>query len=137
MPKAKDVTINVFLWFLFIVIALFLAFWLYNIYQEYMVSGVLEESTTSSLQCGGYMFKISDVRYDNNSLSFTIRNTMGNIIKNLTIESDYEARTKELVAFSSGKEMRIALENFRIADTFAVYPEGCAKFNVKIINISG
>lgn len=136
MVEAKNITMQVFLWFLFIVLALFIAFWLYNLYQQYIVADTIGEGTPSSLQCGGYMFSISNAGYENNTLSFVIKNTRGNIIQNLIIQSDYETRTEELVSFSSGREQKIVLENFRVNKNFAVYPEGCARFNTQIISIA-
>ena len=136
MVEAKSITMHLFLWFLFIVIALSLAFWLYSVQKQYMASDSLGNGAMASLKCGGYMFEISDVSYHNNTLSFTIRNTMGETIQSIVIESDYDSRTEQLRALSSGREKKIVLENFRAGDKFAVYPEGCAKFSMKIINLN-
>lgn len=135
MVEAKNVTTHMFLWFLFVVIALFLAFWLYSMQKEYIGSDSIGNGAMASLNCGGYMFEISDASYHNNTLSFIIRNTRGDTIKNIVIESDYDSRTEQLGALSTGKEKKIVLENFRTGSTFAVYPEGCAKFNIKIIKL--
>lgn len=135
MVEAKNITTHLFLWFIFIVVALFLAFWLYSMQKEYMASDSIGNGAMASLSCGGYMFEISDASYHNNTLSFTIRNTRGDTIKSIVIESDYDSRTEQLGALSTGKERKIVLENFRAGSTFAVYPEGCAKFNIKIIQL--
>ena len=135
MVEAKSITTHMFLWFIFVVIALFLAFWLYSMQKEYLASDSVENGVMASMKCGGYMFEISDVSYHNNTLSFTIRNTRGDIIKSIVIESDYDSRTEQLGALNAGMERRIVLEDFRAGSTFAVYPEGCAKFNIKIIKL--
>ena len=135
MIERKSLPMHIFLWFIFIVLALFLAFWLFSLQKQYMASNSIGQGAMSSLQCGGYMFEISEVAYHNNTLSFLIVNTMGDQIKSLVIQSDYDSRIEQLVALSARRGQEIVLEDFRADDSFAVYPEGCAKFNVKIIKL--
>ena len=135
MIEAKNITMQLFLWFLFIVIALFIAFWLYNMHKEYTSTEGVELEEIASLQCGGYMFEISDVAYQNNTLSLTIRNTIGDTLDNMVIESDYDSRTEKL-DLGRGRKKNIVLEDFKAAETVAVYPEGCAQFSVELIHLN-
>lgn len=135
MADAQNITMKVFLWFLFIVIALFLAYWLFGIYNDYIKSGSIDKGTSDLMSCNDYVFDVKDVHYENETLSFVIRNTMGKQIRNITVQSDYSSVTRNLQHLTTGSEQEITIEDFRVEQSFAVFPENCAKYNIKVIKL--
>ena len=117
------------MWLIFIVIALFLAFWLYNISQQYIGPGGIEQGTSDTLSCSGYTYKISDIKYEDQNLTFTIENTIGDSIKSMEIISDMEKDAIDLGPVSTGRKRQIIVKEFRIKDSFVVYPRGCLRYN--------
>lgn len=133
MIKARgdNITMKIFLWFIFIVLGLSMAFWLFSMYQQYISSGEIEKGTLGTLGCSGYTFKIFGIDYEGEQLTFTIKNTIGDPIDFLEIKSEFETRTEDLGYLSSGREKQIILKDFKIKDNFVVYPEGCLRYNSK------
>ncbi|MCP3681922.1 MAG: hypothetical protein GY861_04455 [bacterium] len=96
----------------------------YNDTKNYSVSHL-----KSSVECVGYIFKLSGIEYDDGSLSFTLENqphsshTLNALIINAT-----NVQKVELGNFVPSAKKSIVVEDIQVDDTFTVYHDGCPGF---------
>ncbi len=96
----------------------------YNDTKNYSISNL-----KSSVECVGYIFKISSIDYDDGSLSFMLENqphsshTLNALIINST-----EVHKVELGNFVPSAKKSIVVEDIQVDEKFTVYHDGCPGF---------
>jgi hypothetical protein len=130
--SGDGISMKIFLWFIFIAVALFLAFWLYSVYDQYVKSGSIENDTQGTLDCGGYIFAVTDIGYDGSTLTFTLQNgQIGAPIQVIDIKSESGTVERKVGNLAGGMEVRVTVPDFPIRSDFVVYPKDCLRFNSK------
>lgn len=131
--RSKKISTLIFLFAIFILLAVFLGSWLYRIYLEQ--TKYSQEQTLSAVDCGRYYFKIPEdmVEYKNGTLTFMIENTIGKEIKQLVVESALETQRKNMTGLISGAMVPVEVD-MRFTDWIYVYPKGCRGINFKNIS---
>ena len=127
---SKQTSTLIFLFAIFVLLAFFLGSWLYKIYLQQ--TEYSKEQTVAAIECGRFYFHIVDntVSYDNGTLHFEVENTIGEPIRELTIESALETRTLNVSGLIPGAMVPISTD-IRITDWVHVYPRYCRGLNWK------
>lgn len=129
----KKISWGIFLFALFIFLALWIGLTMYTIYTSKTTEA--KSSTKSSIECSTYAFEISEINYSDEKLTFRIKNTIGEDFETLVIESGNIQNKASLKSFYEGEERTVAIDSIVIEKEFSVYPEGCKEYNVKKFNI--
>ncbi|MBD3313397.1 hypothetical protein GF345_03060 [Candidatus Woesearchaeota archaeon] len=125
--QSKKITMYIFLFALFIMLAFFLGTHIYNIYVQGTTSS--SETTKGSLECS-FSFSIRMIDYEFPELTFDLRTTDIEALDTIVIEVEdiqTEVPLKEFFDF----QQNIVVDDVVIEDTFLVYPEGCRNYNKK------
>ncbi len=121
-PKSRKYMIFMFL--IFVVATLMIMLWAYNIYQRGVLATTGEEKSSS---CWSYSYKIKDVQYNNNTLTFNLENKLYSDIRisKINIITSNEKREQEFPGIAKGTTRLIAIEDIKIEDSFLAYPDNC------------
>ncbi|MFC1723308.1 hypothetical protein ACFL0V_04165 [Nanoarchaeota archaeon] len=128
--RGKKVSTLIFLFALFMLLAVILGAWLFKIYQEQTKWS--DTQTVDAVDCGRYYYQIGDITYHNGTLSFMFENTVGKPIKEITIESAIEKRSVNM-SLNADEAIPISVP-LQLTDWVFVYPSACRGFNFKNIS---
>lgn len=133
VERSKKFSTLIFLFAIFVVLAAFLGSWLYNIYQDQ--TQYSKEQTMSAVECGRFYFNVKpeDVSYDNGTLTLLVENTIGQEIKQLTVESALETHKLNVTGLINGAMVPVKV-GIRMTDWIYVYPSQCRGINFKNIS---
>ena len=134
--QSKKITVYIFLFVVFILLAFYLMVWIYN---NYMTTKTYSEKTTeTALECNLFSFAISKIRYEDVALSFEIESRVTeekNAPRNMVIKVDgveYPLQIGEYIDFRH----QVSPQDRVIADKFTIYPEGCERYNSKECSVA-
>ena len=134
--QSKKITVYIFLFVVFILLAFYLAAW---IYTNYTATKTYSEKTTKTvLECNFFSFAVSKIRYEELALSFEIKSLVTeqkNAPTNMSIKVEgleYPLQIGEYLDF----KQQVTLPDVVIADKFTIYPAGCEKYNKKECSIA-
>jgi hypothetical protein len=125
--QSKKITIYIFLFALFMMLAFFIAVNIYNIYMDSKTSSI--KTTKGALECA-FSFSVSDVRYDVTDLSFSLRSSNADTFKKMIIDVAGEKTDVPLGEFFDFNQ-KVTVKDMVIPDKFRIYPEGCEEYNIK------
>jgi flagellar basal body-associated protein FliL len=130
--RSKKVSVLIFLFAIFILLAVFTAVWLYNMYKQQ--TSFSERQTLATVECGRYYFAIDpkSVLYENSTLYFEIENTLGADINAIMVKSATQEKEVALNGLSQGTVMPVSVP-LEVAEWVLVYPKGCAGVNFRNI----
>jgi len=124
--RARQILVMILLICIFIYLVLTVAFAIIKIYKENKVA--TEAIADEVIACGPLSFNVLDdsIVYADNSLSFSVQNTIGEPFEDLIIEISGEKYEFKLANFISGSDpQKIIIEDVDIGDGFFAYPKGC------------
>ncbi|NQU79001.1 hypothetical protein HQ545_04495 [Candidatus Woesearchaeota archaeon] len=129
---SRKISLVIFLAVIFILLVLFTAVWVYSMVVEQTAYSSRE--TLVAVECGRYYFDIpaSSVSYNNMTLNFDIKNTIGSIIETIVVESAGEV--KDVVIMLDQRSMQPVTVDIAVVDYVIVYPKGCRGLNFKNIS---
>jgi hypothetical protein len=131
--RHKKISTLIFLFAIFIMLAVFTGGWIYRMYVQQ--TAFSEQSTFDTVECGRYYFNIDpeSVLYDNRTLYFEIENSIGAAIDSLVIESAAEKKQIS-IRLDQGVLQPVTLP-IEAEAWVLVYPRGCRSGNFKNISI--
>lgn len=120
--QSRKITLYLFLFSIFLFLALFIGVRIYNIY---MGSKTTSETTLKSTMGCAFVFSLTNIEYNDGTLVFSIKTSDENAFKKITIVgADGTKREVEMGTFM-GYRQDVRVENINIENLFEVYPEGC------------
>jgi uncharacterized protein YpmB len=130
--RAKRISVLIFLFAVFIMLVVFSVSWVYKIYKEQ--TKFTEENTYSTVECSKYYFSINPgtVTYEGTTLSFDIKNTLGDELDTIIVESPYGQKEAK-VQLSQGLSQPVVVD-LQIDSWFIVYPKDCRNANFKNVS---
>ncbi len=132
--RSKGRKYAIFMFFIFVIASLMILLWAYSIYKSGVAAASGEESEAAT--CWSYSYEISNVKYENNTLSFVLENKFYSDarISKFTIITENGKIEREFPPLSKGLTKEIIIENTVVKDNFLAYPENCIglskKYNV-------
>ncbi|RLE37461.1 hypothetical protein DRJ17_06550 [Candidatus Woesearchaeota archaeon] len=133
MAKKQTIAVVVFL-AIFILLGAYIAVRTAVIYR--MGTGFANETSTSTVQCVGYIYDIRNIEYSNNLLGFDLQNKPFSRYDIDEIVVISENDLKEVITRTIiGTSKRIEIDDFSINNTFLVAPVGCEVYG-KAYNIT-
>ena len=134
--RVTRVIMTILLTVVFIVLIIYIGATLSNTFRS--SKRYAQQKTQETLKCNDYSFLLSDIIYENNTLSFTIENVAGEKFDELIINYNNKEKTINLNNFYAGTEQKVIISNINITNKFSVYPKGCKNYNKTYsINITG
>lgn len=128
ITPSKKITILFFLFALFILAAVLVGTWLFNIYRT--GTGFTDAESRSLLECNRYTYEIRNFEYKDGVLNFTIENISGLGFDSIIVESNGDIKKLEFSSLLSGSSEDLSVE-LELRNSFKIYPEGCANNNFK------
>ena len=130
-------SLMVFLILIFVMLGLYIAVWISNVYKG--TTAYTEKSGKTAIDCIGYAFEISDLKYANDKISFVLENFAhsDSDIKGVEIRSgnktgEYNGTIK------ISRKARISADmkgvngiNVSSNSNFSIYPKGCYQYAKK------
>jgi hypothetical protein len=128
--RSKGISVLIFLLGIFVLLAVVLGGWLYNMYTTNV--GYTKKTTTSALHCNDMSFTVQEIKYspDTKTLSFMLNNGYGQSIDAIVIESNNQTQTVNLTGLVSGTSEIIEVQT-ELASEVLIYPRGCREDNAK------
>jgi len=132
--RSKSRKYTIFMFFIFVIASLMILLWAYNIYESGVAAASGEESEVAT--CWSYSYSISNIRYENKTLSFILENKFYSDarISKFTIITDNGKIEREFPPLSKGLTREIIIEDAVVTESFLAYPEDCIglskKYNV-------
>ena len=128
--RSKKISTTIFLFAIFVVLAVFTGGWLYNTYTEQIAFS--ESSSDATVKCGKYYFDVDpdSVYYENKTLHLDIENTFGAELKTIIIDAGEERKEVNVGGIPSGTIYPVSVE-ISIVESVLVYPSGCETANFK------
>lgn len=128
--QSRKITIYIFLFALFIMLAMVLGIRIYNIYTS---SKTESEKTIEVVMKCTFSFSVSNIDYTGGVLSFDLRTSDEKLLKKLVVVNENN-ETKEIelgrfIGFPS--KQRVNAGSISITNQFFVYPYGCGAQNKK------
>jgi len=125
--RSKKISVLIFLFGIFAILVAVTAGWLYKVYTEQ--TAYSEQSTLATVECSRYYFKIDpdSVMYENGTLYFEARNTLGADVDVLVLESATDMK-EVAVSLSQGLTIPVSVD-IDIVEWVTVYPVGCKGVN--------
>ena len=124
--QSKKITLYIFLFALFIMLAFFIAVNIYSVYTTSKTDSL--KTTKGTLECS-FSFSIDSIRYSVPELSFNLRSSNDQIRK-IFIDVN-GAETEVALGEFLDYEQNVVVPDLIIEKTFIVYPEGCRDYNSK------
>lgn len=120
---------------IFIILGAYIAAWITKIYRS--ASNYADDESVLTLKCVGYVYDVSEIKYEQGELSFVLYN------------QQYSEQEIDEMAVSNGKE-KVELKNLElkqgsdkqlkakieINETFNIYPSGCMQYS-KLCTLEG
>jgi hypothetical protein len=131
--QSKKITLYIFLFALFIMLAFFIAMNIYNVYVTSKTESL--KTTKGALGCS-FSFSLDSVRYNIPDLSFNIYSSDINALKKMVIDAE-DVKTEVILGEFFDNKQKVVVKDVVIQDIFRIYPEGCEEFNMKECSISG
>ncbi|MCX6707646.1 MAG: hypothetical protein NT001_05915 [Candidatus Woesearchaeota archaeon] len=131
--QSKKITLYIFLFALFIMLAFFIAVNIYNIYITNKTDSL--KTTKGTLECS-FSFSIDSIRYSVPELSFNLHSSDINSLKKLIIDVD-GIKTEVVLGEFFDYAQKVVVKDIIIQDSFRVYPDGCEDYNIKECSIIG
>ena len=127
--RSRKISVLIFLFAIFVLLVVMTASWIYKVYVEQ--TAYSEKRTFATIECGRYYFDIKpeSVEYENGTLYFEVRNTLGKDISSLVVESSTESKMVS-VDLTQGSVQPVSLP-IKVAGWVMVYPEGCEGVNFR------
>jgi hypothetical protein len=131
--RSRKVSILIFLFAVFILLAVFTGSWLYRMYKEQ--TDFSERKTLATVECGRYYFTIDpkSVLYENGTMYFEIENTLGADIGTIIVKSASEEKEVALGGLGQGTVMPVQIP-IAVTEWVQVYPKGCEGVNFRNIS---
>lgn len=130
MAQSRKITLYIFLFSLFLMLAMFIGIRMYNIYSGSRAAST--EKMESTFACS-FSFSVSNIEYSGSvyKLSLDLKTTDYESLKKIIIiDKDGNGREVSLGQFI-GFEQHVEVEPILIEDAFTVFPEGCSDDNAK------
>lgn len=120
--RSRKISMFIFLFALFILLAVITGAYLYKLYSENTASS--EKQTRETIDCD-YYFAVSkqSISYIDDKLSFEIKNTYGKEIRTVVIVSGNETKEKS-VSLTRGDSFPLDV-SIKASGNFSLYPKGC------------
>ena len=133
--RSKRVSLLIFLFAVFILLAVFTGSWIYKMFKEQ--TAFSEKKTLATIDCGRYYFNIipESVLYESGVLYFEIENTLGADIKSIVVKSASEEKEVDLGGLGQGAVMPVSM-NITLTDWALIYPKGCDGVNFRNISFN-
>ncbi len=130
--RSKKISILIFLFAVFIMLAFFTASWIYRMYTEQ--TAFSEKKTLATVECGRYYFSIlpESILYENGTLYFEVENTMGAEVETFVVQSVNDQK-EVYVALGQGSVQPVSLA-IDVTEWALVYPKGCEGVNFRNIS---
>ncbi len=127
--RSHKMSTLIFLFGIFILLAVVTAGWLYRMYTEQ--TAYSERSTLATVECSRYYFSIDPdtVSYNNGTLYFELRNTLGAQIDTMVVETSTQQKEVEVnLAQDTIQPVSLPIE---VVEWAVIYPLGCEGTNFK------
>lgn len=127
--KSKKMSMLMFLFAIFILLSVITASWLYKMYTEQ--TAYSESSTLATIECSKYYFSIEpeSVLYEDNTLYFEVKNTLGANLEDLIVKSYSEEKTVH-INLDQGSTQPVSIP-IDVVEWVLVFPAGCEGVNFK------
>lgn len=128
--QSRKITIYIFLFALFIMLALVLGTRIYNIY---MGSKTDTEITMETAMKCTFSFSVSNLDYNGRTLSFDLKTSDEELLKKIVIVGENN-ETKEIelgIFIGFPRKQRVNAGSINITNSFFTYPYGCMDQNKK------
>lgn len=130
--QSKNITLYIFLFALFVTIAMILGARTYNIYASSKSS--TEKTMKDTMQCA-FSFGITNMAYSNGELKFDLKTSDQDLLKRLTIVGNNDIKEIEVGSYiNMRKTMNVGA--ISMGDSFTVYPSGCEEQNKKVCSLT-
>jgi hypothetical protein len=128
--RSRKISLLIFLFAVFILLAVFTGSWLYRMFKEQ--TAYSEQKTLATVECGRYYFTIKpeSVLYENGTLYFEIENTLGADMNVINVESMAANKEVDLGGLGQGTVLPVSLQ-IDVSEWVLVYPKGCRGVNFK------
>ncbi|PIN86984.1 hypothetical protein COV19_02210 [Candidatus Woesearchaeota archaeon CG10_big_fil_rev_8_21_14_0_10_44_13] len=130
--QSKNITLYVFLFALFITLAMVLGARTYNLFTGSKTE--TESTMKSTMQCA-FSYSLSNMEYSDGVLRFDLKTTDEELFKKIIVvghDGPKEIALGTYINFRQG----VRVEQIPMGDSFLVYPEGCEGQNNKTCLIS-
>jgi len=123
--KTKKVVTAVFLFALFILVALYIGLTVLKIYTD--SSKFSSEKSESSVSCIGYSYSIDNIKYENGLLTFDLKNSEISDYEEmiLIVKSGNATKELQLTNLVTGIKKGIDLDIELKDNQFKTYPKSC------------
>lgn len=129
----RNITLYIFLFSFFLLLALVIGVRIYNIYTT---SKTTSESTIESTMGCAFSFSISNIEYSEGTLGFDLKTSDENMFKKLVVVGENNEQGEVELGQFIGYRQRVYVSGIPITDSFLVYPYGCKGQNKKECQLS-
>ncbi|MBT5021988.1 hypothetical protein HOK51_00905 [Candidatus Woesearchaeota archaeon] len=127
--KSMKYATMIFLVALFVVVAIMAGSYTYKTYMTSILYS--EKGTKEVFACNDFSYNIEDLIYVDGNLTFTLRNTYGDVINTLIVESGDEKRVIDTSMVPAGSQQTFKLDNMKLEKLVVFHPKGCEEYNIK------
>jgi len=127
MARPKTIILMIFLFSLFIFLAVFIALQILATYREGTVYST--NTTKGVLECNTLSFRISSLKYGDKVLEFEIESYEPELADMVILHNDMRTHFKLKPFFGDTQKVRI--ENITLGEGFIIFPDGCEQYNKK------
>lgn len=132
--QSTKITLYIFLFALFIMLGMVIGIRIYNIYTG--SKAATEKTIKSTMGCEFFSFSVSNILYEQGSLSFDLKTTDDKLLKKIVIVGDNDMKKEIELGRFLGFEQRVDAGQIEVSDSFGVYPYGCESQNSKRCSVS-
>ena len=133
--SARKISTTVFLLAIFVFLVIFVGAWIYRVYITQ--TSYSKDESSSAVNCVGYSFEVdkNKLNYKNGLFSFEFKQTGGNAINTLIVESSKQKKELNITNNVIGEKTSLNL-NILLSKQVRIYPKGCRIHNFKLFNVN-